>query len=144
VVAVHPPPPRRRRAFAPPPPPWRLSAAWRPKEGGSAAREALRLSSVAVLRENDDETSAAAAAAADIRANDPTPRAPSPWANSVVAAAVTAPSPEGDVTVTLDGRKIVMPIRPSTPTGVASAFARPEWLLYQEGFARLNYLVVVR
>jgi len=96
------------------------------------------------LRENDDETSAAAAAAADIRANDPTPRTPSPWANSVVAAAVTAPSPEGDVTVTLDGRKIAMPIGPSTPTGVASAFARPEWLLYQEGFARLNYLVVVR
>jgi len=79
-----------------------------------------------------------------ITADDLTLRAPPPGADSVVAAGVTAPSPEGDVTVTLDGRKVVVPMGPSTPTGVASAFAQPEWLLYQESQARLRYLVVVR
>ena len=66
--------------------------------------------------------------------------------DSIVAQGRTEPSPKGDKTITLDGKKVVVPAaKPENrPEYSNSNFSQTEYLVYREDQVRMRYILRMR
>eukprot|EP00755_Sulcionema_specki_P012476 Sspe_Gene.51506::Locus_28593_Transcript_1_1_Confidence_1.000_Length_1382::g.51506::m.51506/K10798/PARP; poly [ADP-ribose] polymerase len=61
--------------------------------------------------------------------------------DSVLAKGTREPDEKGDIVVTMDGKKVVVPQQGAIPTGVTSTFMNSEYLVYSESQVRLRYMM---
>ena len=61
--------------------------------------------------------------------------------DSVVAKGTQEPDPAKDASLTIDGRKVLVPQGKPVPTGVQSSFHQSEYLVYKESQCRIRYML---
>lgn len=78
--------------------------------------------------------------------DDPSLLAPPSGYDSVVAKGTQEPNPQDDITLSLDGRSVVVPQgkpRPEPQFG-GSSFSNSEFLVYKESQNKIRYMVTIK
>ncbi|CAF4412442.1 unnamed protein product, partial [Adineta steineri] len=62
--------------------------------------------------------------------------------DSIVARGQTEPDPKDDTSITIEGKKIIVPAgKPIKTTYTSSSFAQSEYLVYKEDQCRIRYML---
>ena len=57
---------------------------------------------------------------------------------------MTEPDPTKDTTLTIDGKKIIVPQGKPLNTNISSSFSQSEYLIYKESQNRIRYLLKMK